>query len=72
MLLHVELLQDFVINVKNFLKEGKWLVFCWFSVVISYTLVLLETKVEYGRQFVLSVSKERHEVRAQSFLTGAV
>jgi len=29
---------------KYFVKGGIWLTFCWFSVVISCTAVLLETK----------------------------
>jgi hypothetical protein len=37
--------------------------FCWFRVVVSFTAVLLDTKEECGRQFVLSVSKEKQEVR---------
>ena len=40
--------------------------------MLSCISVLLETTEEFGRHLVLFLSKEKHEVRAKSFRTGAV
>jgi hypothetical protein len=45
---------------KNFVKGGRRLTFCLFSVVVSLAAIFLDTKEECGRQFVQSVSKEKY------------
>jgi len=59
-------------NITVFLQGRQFLRVCRVSFVFSYTAVLLETTEECGRHFVLSVSKDKNEVRAKSFRTGAV
>jgi len=58
-------------NITVFCK-GKTVPEILLSFVLSYTAVLLETAEECVRHFILSVSKDKNEVLAKSFRTGAV